>query len=200
MLSDLGKKFYGLRLVGIPDLFEALCWAIMGQQVNLAFAYKLKQRLTETFGDSLEWDGRTYRLFPLPDEIAGASLSDLCGLQLTKMKAAAILEAADLMQRGVLSRARLLSLGSFDAAQQELLRIRGVGPWTAHYVRMRCLRDPSAFPIGDAGLRNAVKERLALGRKPTVRELQALFFADWTGWEAYATFFCCGGPYTNLYS
>jgi DNA-3-methyladenine glycosylase II len=69
-----------------------------------------------------------------------------------------------------------------------LVRVRGIGPWTAHYVRMRCLRDPRAFPIGDAGLHNAVKARLGLERKPTPQELQALF-ANWAGWEAYATFY-----------
>ncbi len=188
VLCDLTRRFAGLRVIGIPDLFEALCWAIAGQQVNLPFAYKLKERLTDAFGDSLEWNGRRYRLFPRPEQLAGADLQDLCGLQLTKMKAGAILEIARLMSCGELSRAGLLALGSHEAAEQELLRIRGVGPWTAHYVRMRCLLDPRAFPIGDVGLHNAVKECLGLDRKPTLPELKSLF-ADWAGWEAYATFY-----------
>ncbi|MFM1652900.1 DNA-3-methyladenine glycosylase family protein [Brevibacillus sp. B_LB10_24] len=188
VLRVLGERFYGLRIIGIPDLFEALCWAIVGQQVNLAFAYKLKARLAEAFGESTLWEGRTYRRFPEPAALVGVDAAELQALQLTRAKAAAILETAALMSRGELSRDKLLALGDFDAAERELVRIRGIGPWTAHYVRMRCLRDPRAFPIGDVGLQNAVREWFGMNRKPTPSELQELF-ASWAGWEAYATFY-----------
>jgi DNA-3-methyladenine glycosylase II len=58
------RKFYGLRVVGIPDLFEALCWGVLGQQINLAFAYSLKKQFVEKFGDSIEWNGKKYWVFP----------------------------------------------------------------------------------------------------------------------------------------
>jgi DNA-3-methyladenine glycosylase II len=188
LLGGLARQFYGLRLIGIPDLFEALCWAIVGQQVNLAFAYKLKGRITEAYGDAVVWEGRTFRRFPDPAALADADPDELRGLQLTQAKAAALRAVAALMSGGGLSRAALLALGDFDAAERELVRVRGIGPWTAHYVRMRCLRDPRAFPIGDVGLHNAVKALLGADRKPTPPELQALF-APWAGWEAYATFY-----------
>ncbi|MCL6457004.1 MAG: DNA-3-methyladenine glycosylase [Gorillibacterium sp.] len=187
LLSPLIKSFYGLRLVGIPDLFEALCWAIVGQQVNLTFAYKLKQRLTEVYGDALEWEGNTYRSFPAPERFQEVTLEQLCSLQLTKNKAQTILEVARLIASGQLSRDQLLALKP-EAAEHKLTAIRGIGPWTAHYVRMRCLRDQTAFLIGDVGLHNAIKHVAALERKPTVGELQTLF-ANWRGWEAYATFY-----------
>src|SRR5690348_16840083 len=47
LLKDLVKKFYGYRIVGQPDFFESLVWAILGQQINLQFAYTLKQRFVE---------------------------------------------------------------------------------------------------------------------------------------------------------
>ncbi|WP_036725786.1 DNA-3-methyladenine glycosylase, partial [Paenibacillus forsythiae] len=75
-----------------------------------------------------------------------------------------------------------------EEAEARLTAVRGIGPWTAQYVRMRCLRDASSFPIGDVGLHNAVKSALGLDRKPTLPELGELF-AGWRGWEAYATFF-----------
>ncbi|AFC31419.1 DNA-3-methyladenine glycosylase II [Paenibacillus mucilaginosus 3016] len=188
VLGGLAREFNGLRLVGVPDLFEALCWAIVGQQVNLAFAYTLKRRLTETYGDSLEWEGRIYRHFPRPGQLAAAEPEALGALQLTRMKSAAVLDVARRMSGGALSREGLLALGSFRAAEEQLLQIRGVGPWTSQYVRMRCLRDPEAYPVGDVGLHNAVRLLLGLDRKPTLPELQALF-ADWPGWEAYAAFY-----------
>jgi DNA-3-methyladenine glycosylase II len=188
VLGEMTQRCYGLRLMGIPDLFEALCWAIVGQQVNLTFAYKLKQRLTETYGDAMEHEGVTYRHFPRPEQVANADPEELGALQLTRMKTRAILEVAGRMSRGELTREGLMSLGSFEAAERELLRIKGIGPWTVQYASMRCLRDPRAFPTGDVGLQNAVKERLGLSRKPNVQELQELF-REWAGWEAYATFY-----------
>ncbi|MBC8079387.1 MAG: DNA-3-methyladenine glycosylase 2 family protein [Gorillibacterium sp.] len=188
LLSPLLKSFYGLRLVGIPDLFEALCWAIVGQQVNLTFAYKLKQRLTEEFGEACEWEGITYHAFPVPERFRDVTMEQLCSLQLTKNKARSLLEVARIIASGELTRDNLLALNNPKAAEIKLTAIRGIGPWTAHYVRMRCLRDLTAFLIADVGLHNAIKHVAGLERKPTIVELQTLF-AHWQGWEAYATFY-----------
>ena len=54
------EQYYGLRTLGIPDLFEALSWGIIGQQINLTYAYTLKRRLVEQFGSYVEWDGRKH--------------------------------------------------------------------------------------------------------------------------------------------
>ncbi|MBT2288979.1 DNA-3-methyladenine glycosylase 2 family protein [Paenibacillus albidus] len=188
LLGPLAVRFHGLRIVGIPDLFEALCWAILGQQVNLAFAYRLKQRLTAEYGKSLEWEGHTYYCFARPEDLLDVSVEELCTLQLTRSKARTILEVAALLARGELSREALLALPSPEAAEKELVAIRGIGPWTAQYVRMRCLRDPSSFPVGDVGLQNAVKVLTGMDKKPTPAELVQLS-AGWRGWEAYATFY-----------
>ena len=43
MLNQAILQFRGLRIMGIPDLFEAMAWGILGQQINLPFAYTLKE-------------------------------------------------------------------------------------------------------------------------------------------------------------
>lgn len=187
LLAPLIERFHGLRIVGIPDLFEALCWAIVGQQVNLAFAYTLKQRLTETYGTALSWEGNRYLMFPTPERLAQVSQEELCSLQLTRNKARAIAEAAERLATGEISREGLLALDTI-AARERLMQLRGIGPWTADYVGMRCLRHRTAFPVADVGLQNAVRHMAGLDRKPTVSELAELF-APWAGWEAYATFY-----------
>ncbi|WP_151735560.1 DNA-3-methyladenine glycosylase family protein [Paenibacillus tengchongensis] len=188
LLAPLLAANDGLRIIGIPDLFEALCWAILGQQVNLAFAYKLKQQLTARYGQSLEWQGYTYYSFPVPEVFREVTVEELCALQLTRNKARTVLEVAGLIGGGLLSRDELLALPAPEAAEQRLLQIRGIGPWTSQYVRMRCLRDATSFPAGDVGLQNAVKFLTGMDRKPTPAELVDLS-ARWRGWEAYATFY-----------
>ena len=92
------------------------------------------------------------------------------------------------MLEGKLSKAKLLAERSAKAAEKTLVAQRGIGPWSANYVMMRCLRYPEAYPVGDAGLQNAVKRLLMMDRKPTEAELYELA-KPWAGWEAYATFY-----------
>lgn len=53
VLSPLIQQYKGLRLIGIPELFEAITWSIIGQQINLSFAYTLKQRLIHAYGHGI---------------------------------------------------------------------------------------------------------------------------------------------------
>ncbi|WP_163100536.1 DNA-3-methyladenine glycosylase family protein [Peribacillus alkalitolerans] len=184
ILSPLIKKHFGLRIIGIPDLFEALCWAIMGQQINLSFAYTLKRRFVENFGEKFTYKDESYWLFPTPEKIAQLDISELTCLQFTSRKAEYILGIAKLMAEGTLTKEELCHTD----AQQLLLNIRGVGKWTADYVRMKCLLDPSAFPIADVGLHNAIKAQVGLDKKPTIEEIEEMAF-NWKGWEGYATFY-----------
>nr|WP_244226566.1 DNA-3-methyladenine glycosylase [Paenibacillus protaetiae] len=188
LLRPLVQRYYGLRIMGIPDLFEALCWGIIGQQINLPFAYTLKKRLVETFGSSVKSDAGRLWLFPEPETIASLTVGDLTPLQLTTRKSEYLIGVARLMADGELSKAMLLEYGDTQAIARKLTGIRGIGPWTAHYVMMRCLRRPDAFPIDDAGLHNALKDALGLAAKPD-KALISKLASGWSGWEAYAAFY-----------
>ena len=188
VLAALLRRYYGLRLIGIPDLFEALAWAIIGQQINVAFAYTVKRRFVETFGEQLTHEGRSFWLFPRPELVAGLKPADLRPLQFSIRKAEYIIDLARLLADGHLSKAQLAALGHFEPMQQALTAIRGVGHWTANYVLMRCFQHPAAFPMADVGLHNALKQAYGLAQKPTPAEIKARF-RPWQGWEAYLTFY-----------
>ncbi|MCR8643230.1 DNA-3-methyladenine glycosylase [Paenibacillus sp. N1-5-1-14] len=188
LLRNVVTDFHGLRILGISDLFEALCWGILGQQINLAFAYTLKRRLVEQFGTSCQWEGHTLWAFPTPETLAQLEVNDLTPLQLTTRKAEYIIGVAKLMSEGSLSKDQLLQHTDLKSAEKELVKIRGIGPWTANYVCMRCLRFLNSFPIEDVGLHNAIKQLLNLEKKPSIAEIRGLS-TGWAGWEAYATFY-----------
>jgi DNA-3-methyladenine glycosylase II len=181
------EKFFGLRVIGIPDLFEALCWGVLGQQINLAFAYSLKKQFVERFGDSIEWNRKKYWIFPSYERIAQLTPADLADIKMTVKKSEYIIGIAGLMARGELSKEKLMKM-SFKDAEKNLIKIRGIGPWTANYVLMRCLRYPSAFPIDDVGLINSIKTLRNMDRKPTKDEILELSI-PWKNWESYATFY-----------
>ncbi|MFQ5640723.1 MAG: DNA-3-methyladenine glycosylase family protein [bacterium] len=194
LLAGVVQRHAGLRLVRIHDLFQALCWAIIGQQINLTFAYTLYKRFIESFGESLDYDGNLYWLFPATGTIASLSITDLRKLQFTGKKSEYVIGLARHLENGELSKQRLLESEDINAAGNELLAVRGVGPWTANYVLMRCLGYPSAFPIEDVGLHRAMQNQLQWDRKPTLAEIRELS-AGWYGWHAYATFYL----YRSLY-
>jgi DNA-3-methyladenine glycosylase II len=188
VLNQVVNRLYGLRNMGIPDLFEALCWGIIGQQINLAFAYTLKRRFVETFGTSIGSGDITCWLFPTPLAIASLSVADIAALQMTSKKSEYLIGVAKLIADGNLSKEMLLAADDFKAAEKLLVAIRGIGPWTANYVLMRCLRYAAAFPIDDVGLHNAIKSVLNMPQKPTVVQIRELS-AGWKNWESYATFY-----------
>lgn len=188
VLKHIADTYYGLRIVSIPDLFEAICWAVMGQHINLNFAYILKKRFVESFGERFRINGRIFHLFPTPEVIANQTVGNFRQLQLTGKKSEYIIELAKKMKEGTLSKHTLLKKDSFKSAKKELMRLHGVGKWTAEYVSLRCLKDPAAFPVDDVGLQNAIKLQLRLSAKPSVAEIYK-FSRHWENWEAYAAFY-----------
>ncbi|MFC7686231.1 DNA-3-methyladenine glycosylase family protein [Ureibacillus sp. GCM10028918] len=188
VLHHIANEYRGLRIIGIPDLFEALTWAILGQQINLTFAYTLKKRFVEQYGESLVFEGNTYWNFPEYKAIANKSVEALKMLQFSTRKAEYIIGIAQLLSNGMITKEALLELSDYQQVKKSLTAIRGVGAWTADYVMMKCLHFPSAFPIADVGLHNALKLQLGLERKPALEEIEE-HAKNWEGWQAYATFY-----------
>lgn len=162
----------GLRVPGAWDGFELGVRAILGQQVSVAGASTLAARLSAKYGHPLPFaiDGLAHT-FPPAEEIADADLA----IGLPASRAEAIREFA----RAVISGALV-----FDGAQDaetfatHVCAIRGLGPWTAHYIAMRALSDPDAFPAGDLALLRAAGSK-------TPRELESRA-ERWRPWRAYA--------------
>lgn len=187
LLRPLVIQYHGYRIIGQPDLFESLVWAVIGQQINLPFAYALKRRFVENFGERVPMNGSTYFLFPEPGVIARLVPSDLLKLQFSRQKSAYTIGIADAFVSGEISRKKLDAMTPAERTET-LLRIKGIGTWTANYVLMRTFRYPGAFPLGDAGLNAALRRLLKLDRKPTPAEVQRVF-RRYRGWEAYATLY-----------
>lgn len=185
VLQNLACRYNGLRMICIPDLFEAIVWAIIGQQIHLTYAYTLKKRLVEQFGECLIIEGRTYWHFPSYQKIADLDVDSLRTYTHTSKKADYIIGIAKAMMKGELTKETLLMKQN---CRDYLLTYKGIGPWTAEYVMMKCLHIPSAFPISDVGLHQALKQQLGLERKPTIADIKELA-VNWEGWQAYAVFY-----------
>lgn len=171
----------GLRVLLTLDPFEALVWAILGQQVNLAFAYALRRDLIRLA--DLPVDGG---LFAHPDaaRIAALKAEDLLALRFSRRKAEYLLNAA-----AEVASSRLLLEGRTTATglARDLLALRGCGPWTAQYVLMRGFGFRDCVPVGDAGLTLALQRWFQLEARPGPAETQA-HMATFAPHRSLATF------------
>jgi DNA-3-methyladenine glycosylase II len=187
LLKELVKKFYGYRIIGQPDLFESLVWAVLGQQINLSFAYTLKQRFVENFGEKIVFQDQQYYLFPKATSVSILNDEHLLPLQFSRQKSKYVVLIAEAFASGKISKQKIKDL-SFHDAKEELMKIKGIGNWTANYALMKTFRYPDAFPLEDAGLHNAIKNLKGLKAKPTLEQVKRIF-KRYKGWEAYATLY-----------
>jgi AraC family transcriptional regulator, regulatory protein of adaptative response / DNA-3-methyladenine glycosylase II len=159
----------GLRIPRTPTVFEGLTWAIVGQQVNLSFAYRLRRRVVELVGEHLDpW----LICHPTPKRLATLDTHDLARLQLSRRKAEYLLGAARSATDGLDLEA--LPRGAASRAAERLASLRGVGPWTVQYVLMRACGFADCVPAADAGLARAAQAFFNLDRRPDGAEIQRL--------------------------
>lgn len=187
VLSPLVKRYRGLRLIGIPDLFEALTWSITGQQITLAFAYTLRQRFIQAFGHHTVVAGKDHFVYPHPAVVAALEPASLISMQFSRSKADYIIRLAQSMADGCLSVEKLQAM-DYVQAREHLVSFRGIGNWSANYVLMKYNRYLQALPLEDAGLHNALKQQLQLAAKPSVTEVKE-YTRHWEQHAAYATFY-----------
>ena len=170
----------GLRLPGSIDAFELAVRAVLGQQVTVAAARTLARRVVERFGADIATPWHDVdRAFPAPSDLATVPIERIAELGIIRSRAGAIQALATQWD----SLAPLLTAGaSPDALVDRLRALPGIGPWTAHYIAMRALGWPDAFPPGDVA---ALKAMRSLFATTTGRDAEAHAEA-WRPWRAYA--------------
>jgi len=178
-LAALIARRPGLRVAGSVDGFEQAVRAILGQQISVTAARNLGGRLAARWGTALpDTEGEELRhVFPTPAMLANADVASL-GMPGKRGQAVATLGAHVAANPGILEREATL-----DASIAKLVALPGLGPWTAHYIAMRVLREPDALPASDIGLLRALTD--AQGQRPTAAQFIARAQA-WRPWRAYA--------------
>ena len=170
-------KHPGQRLPGGWDGFEIAIRAVLGQQVTVAAARTLTERVVRKFGHEVETpqSGKVH-LFPAPAALADA---DLGGLGITGARIATLRAIAAAVRDGRVDFRRERSLAEFVSMWTAL---PGIGEWTAYYLAMRGLAHADAFPAGDIVLRKAV----ARDGKPVATKALEEMSQAWRPYRAYA--------------
>ncbi len=170
----------GTRIPGCFNAFEMAVRAVLGQQITVKAASTLAARITENYGTPIQTgvDGLTY-IFPAPEKILelGEEIKNHFGvLGVISSRSKTIYELARVFAQGEID---------FDLCTQpeeeikKLMRIHGIGSWTAQYIAMRALEWTDAFLETDAGIKKALHPY-------TSKELLTISEA-WRPWRSYAT-------------
>lgn len=166
----------GLRVPGAFDGFELAVRAVLGQQISVKGATTIAGRIVARLGEPVATaePGITH-FFPAPRTLARA---DLSGLGLTGGRIATLKSLAQAVASGALD---FTPRESLEAKLAELTALPGIGEWTAHYVALRALGEPDAFPASDLGLRKAAGK----DEPVSTRELERMA-ESWRPWRGYA--------------
>lgn len=160
----------GLRVPLTFSPYDAVVWSILGQQVNLPFAYKLRRRLCELVGSKLA-NGMVSPASP--SRVAALEPDDLLPLQFSRRKAEYLIDISRKICKNEINLDDL-EFGSATKAEKTLLEVRGLGPWSVNYLMMRGLGFADCLPIGDTGLTTALFRHFELDQRPDPKTTAAL--------------------------
>jgi DNA-3-methyladenine glycosylase II len=167
-----------IKKYGVPPLwkrdpgFPTLVYIILEQQVSLASARALYQRLQEAVKPFT------------PGRFLELSEGEMRALGFSRQKAHYTRLLAEAIHRKEFALHKLHQLGD-QLARQQLTALKGIGPWTADIYLLSALRRPDIWPVGDLALATAVQEVKHLRRRPSPEKLEALS-APWRPWRAVA--------------
>ncbi|HEY0062096.1 MAG TPA: DNA-3-methyladenine glycosylase 2 [Telluria sp.] len=168
LLGPLARRQPGLRIVQSATIFEALTWAIIGQQINLTFAIALRRTFIAQAGrahSSGLW------CYPEAGDVARLTPEELTSRKFSRSKAETLLRLAGLVESGALVLERG---GDLDATCAALLAVKGIGPWTVNYALLRGYGYADCSLHGDVAIRAALQHLLGEDNKPDMARTEAL--------------------------
>lgn len=152
-LGALINKQSGLRVPVAPTAFEALSWAITGQQISLAAAISIRRKFIQLIG--LQHSSGLY-CYPDARHVTALSIVDLRQAGFSQSKAQTLLTVSQMTVSGELELNNVQKEPPIEQIRQQLMKIRGIGPWTANYALLRGYGWLDGSLHGDAAVRRGL--------------------------------------------
>lgn len=187
VMNVLNSKLRGLNSTTTATFFEAIISSIIEQQISLKAARSIENRMIKKFADTIEVDGKVYYGFPNPEILSKLKKEDLRGVGLSYRKSEYVVDLSKCLMD------KKIDLDEFkgkDASEiiEELLKIRGIGVWTAELAVIRGLHKLNAIPADDVGLRRVVSKYYNGGKPISSDELRKIA-KNWGKWMGLAAFY-----------
>jgi DNA-3-methyladenine glycosylase II len=187
ILSKLAPKLRGLNSPTTPTFFGAIVSSIIEQQISLKAAQSIETRMIKKYGEKLQLDDNTYYAFPSPEILSKLERADLRGSGLSFRKAEYVIGLSKCIVEQKIDLNKIKTKSTQDIIN-ELLKIRGIGTWTAELAVIRGLHRLVALPADDIGLRRVVSHYYTKGRPISGEELR-IIARCWGKWSGLAAFY-----------
>ena len=197
VMTGIAGKFRGLKSPTTPTIFEALTDSIIEQQISLKVAQALRSRLIKKTGKQLVLNDRIYYCYPEAGTLAVTpdSVFRECGLTVRKVEY--IREISRSIVAGKLDLERFRKYENLQEILHEMMKIRGIGKWTAELTIIRGMHKLEAFPADDIGLQRIISRFYCGGRKISSDEARGIA-NRWGIWKGLAAFYLEIAEYLDL--
>jgi DNA-3-methyladenine glycosylase II len=179
-LEPLLESFNFARPVLFPTPFEAACWSVISQRVRMTQAAKVKANMERELGEAVQFPNRVLYAFPAPSTIA--KLGPFPGLMNAKVdRLRGLAEQAD-----VLDPERLRSLPD-EIADQDVLALPGIGPFSAELILLRGVGFPDRLPLTGSHMNEGIARLYRLHAIPGEAEVREIAesWRPFRGWVAF---------------
>jgi DNA-3-methyladenine glycosylase II len=173
-LRVTAQALRGMRPPRFAGLFETFGNVIPFQQLSIDAGVAIVNRLVQRFGERIERAGQTMRAFPEASAIAKARLGSLRACGLSRSKAIVLREIAKLIASGALTEEAIERM-STETALRALVRLPGIGPWSAALILLRGFGRLDVFPPGDVGAQRGLRSLLQLASDAPLGPVEARF-------------------------
>ncbi len=179
-IGTLIEKQHGLRVPQAASLFEALTWAITGQQISINAAISIRRKLIQHIG-IIHSSG--IACYPDAERLALLSETDFRKIGFSKNKADTLIAISNMVLDKRLPLDEWVITKPIDEITQKLLSVKGIGRWTVNYTLLRGLGWLDGSLHGDVVVRN--KLSLLLGSNNQITEKEAtLWLGQFSPWRA----------------
>ncbi|WP_256250847.1 DNA-3-methyladenine glycosylase [Nitrosomonas sp. Nm51] len=179
-LANLINRQTGLRVPIAASAFEALSWAITGQHISVAAAISLRRKLIQLAG--LQHSGGLY-CYPDALHIANLRIIDLRQIGFSQNKAQTLLTVSQLIVSGDLELHNHQKEPPVKQISQQLLKIRGIGPWTVNYVSLRGYGCLNSSLHGDSAVRRGLQILMSYVEPPNEDQTRR-WLENFSPWRA----------------
>lgn len=179
VMAELVERFGLFKPQPHTDYYYELVSSIISQQLSVKAAATIEKRFVELFGGT----------FPTPEQIIATDIEQLRSVGLSRPKAGYVIDLAHHVQSGELEIDKLPDMSNDDIIK-ELVAVKGIGEWTAHMFLIFALGRLDVLPVGDLGVRAAIKKQYGLDVLPTPLECREIAASNnWHPYESVAAWY-----------
>ena len=172
-MGKLIDKFGPPNFNLINNYYESLVRSIVYQQLSGKAASIIYERFLDLF---------VFDIYPEPKNVLAVSIETLRSSGLSYQKANYIRDLSEKWQDGTVNLSDIDSMTD-EEISSELIKVKGIGQWTADMFLMFTLGRPDVFPFGDLGIQKGVMILTNMNRLPTQKEMER----KTKKWQPYRT-------------